>query len=293
MDQWELVKTAYAVASRGTISAAAQDLDVHRATVLRHVNALEEMLGEAIFLRHAKGYTPTEAGMDLMRVARVTDEQITELFTRIRGQARQVTGELTITTIGGISPMLMPAITTYRRAHQGARVSYVTTARMLRLEYGEADVAIRAGARHDDEEHVSLDLAPFCVRLCASQAYLERAGHPRDLDALDGHAFVRRVRGARAPFERWLDDVVPAEAYVLECNDTGALHHGIASGMGIGFMSPYMLDHARDVVDIFPGVHVEAWSMPLWMLSHRDQYHTYKVRAFVEALGEHGLLGTS
>lgn len=69
MDNWDEVRTAYQVARMGTVSGAADVLGVHHATVIRHIDAIEARLGVKLFQRHARGYTPTEAGEDLLRVA--------------------------------------------------------------------------------------------------------------------------------------------------------------------------------------------------------------------------------
>ena len=65
MDNWDEVRTAFHVARVGTVSGAADVLGVHHATVIRHIDALEERLGVKLFQRHARGYSPTEAGDDL------------------------------------------------------------------------------------------------------------------------------------------------------------------------------------------------------------------------------------
>ena len=62
MDNWDEIRTAYQVARMGTVSGAAEVLGVHHATVIRHIDALEARLGVKLFQRHARGYTPTEAG---------------------------------------------------------------------------------------------------------------------------------------------------------------------------------------------------------------------------------------
>ena len=67
MDNWDEVRTAYQVARMGTVSGAADVLGVHHATVIRHIDALEIRLGAKLFQRHARGYTATEAGTDLLR----------------------------------------------------------------------------------------------------------------------------------------------------------------------------------------------------------------------------------
>src|SRR6056297_3102237 len=61
MENWDEVRTAFHVARVGTVSGAAEVLGVHHATVIRHIDALEERLGVKLFQRHARGYTTTEA----------------------------------------------------------------------------------------------------------------------------------------------------------------------------------------------------------------------------------------
>ena len=42
MQHWDEVRTAYQVAQQGTVSGAADVLGVHHATVIRHIDALEQ-----------------------------------------------------------------------------------------------------------------------------------------------------------------------------------------------------------------------------------------------------------
>ena len=66
LDNWDEIRTAFQVARMGTVSGAAEVLGVHHATVIRHIDSLEGKLGVKLFQRHARGYTPTDAGMDLL-----------------------------------------------------------------------------------------------------------------------------------------------------------------------------------------------------------------------------------
>src|SRR5210317_409282 len=86
MDNWDEIRTAYKVAQHGTVSGAAEALGVHHATVIRHIDALEQRLGVKLFQRHARGYTSTEAGQDLLQVAQATDDQFNQLAGRIKGR---------------------------------------------------------------------------------------------------------------------------------------------------------------------------------------------------------------
>ena len=106
MDNWDEVRTAYQVARIGTVSGAAEVLGVHHATVIRHIDSIESRLGIKLFQRHARGYTPTEAGSDLLRVAQATDDQFNQLVGRLKGQGDAVAGELVVTALNGFSHLI-------------------------------------------------------------------------------------------------------------------------------------------------------------------------------------------
>ena len=114
MDSWDEIRTAYHVAQAGTVSGAAEALGVHHATVIRHINALEERLGVKLFQRHSRGYTATEAGADLLQVAKTTDDQFSQLEGRIKGSGKGVSGDLVVTSLARLSPLMVPGLTEYQ-----------------------------------------------------------------------------------------------------------------------------------------------------------------------------------
>lgn len=157
IDTWDEIRTAYQVARLGTVSGAAEVLGVHHATVIRHIDALEKRLGTRLFQRHARGYTATEAGQDLLLVAQTTDEQFSQLASRIKGLGETVAGELVVTSIAGVSDLLTPVLTRFQSDHPGIVVRFLTDMRVFRLDYGEAHVAIRAGAAPQEPDNVVQD----------------------------------------------------------------------------------------------------------------------------------------
>ena len=59
---WAEIGSAREVVRHSTVSGAANALGLHRATVTRYIDTLEAKLGGKLFLRHARGYLPTELG---------------------------------------------------------------------------------------------------------------------------------------------------------------------------------------------------------------------------------------
>jgi DNA-binding transcriptional LysR family regulator len=136
MEKWDEMRTAYMVAKLGTVSAASEVLGIHRATIIRHIDSLEAALGVKIFLRHARGYTMTETGQDLLRVASATEEQFAELADRARGHAHDVSGELIVTSVEVMADFMLPALQMFRTRYPETHVQYLISGKLMNLDYG-------------------------------------------------------------------------------------------------------------------------------------------------------------
>jgi DNA-binding transcriptional LysR family regulator len=283
MENWDEIRTAFQVARKGTVSGAAEQLGVHHATVIRHIDALEQRLGVKLFQRHARGYTATEAGQDLLQVAQATDDQFTQLAGRIKGQGEGVSGDLVVTSLDFLSQRLTPVMVAFQAAHPKLRIRYRTGDRVFRLEYGEAHVAIRAGAMPEEPDNV---VQPFFMQrmvLVAAQSYVAQYGHPRDEADLPNHRFVvNDADKTGAPFERWLRARVPEECLSYRATDPRNIFDAILAGAGIGFVTQQELAAQPQLVEIMPSL--DEWTAPLWLVTHVDLHRTPKVQAFLRFL---------
>jgi DNA-binding transcriptional LysR family regulator len=285
MEHWDEVRTAYQVARQGTVSGAAEVLGVHHATVIRHIDALEARLGVKLFQRHARGYTPTESGEDLARVAQTTEDQLQQLVGRIRGRGADVSGELMVTSIVELSNFLVPVLSDFKDKYPGVVLRYLTDARVFRLEYGEAHVAIRAGSVPDEPDNVVQPLTKLRIGFYASKSYVEKHGLPKDEDDLMNHFFVGNDNpDGRAPFQQWLRAKVSYERVVFRATDTYSMITAVRSGAGIGFMPVAQGADDPDLVEVMPPK--EEWVAPLWLVTHVDLHRTAKVQALLAHLKE-------
>ncbi len=271
MEHWDQFRTAYAVAVHGTVSGAASALGVHRATVVRHVDALEVALGARLFQRHGRGYVPTEEGEDLLRVVRATDEQLGDLAERIRGRSSRVSGELVVTSMAFLAPLLAPALGSLHASHPDLTVRFEASDRLYRLEYGEAHVAVRGGARPTDPDNVVQPLLVLRSALYAHRRYLDRRP---ETDAY--------VLDTRAGTGAWLRSAVPEARVVFQTDREHVAFEAIDAGMGIGFSPVALGDRRPDWVQVEPPR--PEWDFPLWIVTHVDLHHTTKVRAGIDAL---------
>ena len=283
MDSWDEIRTAFQVARAGTVSGAADALGVHHATVIRHIDALEGRLGVKLFQRHARGYTPTEAGVDLLRVAQATDEQFTQLAGRIKGLGDGVRGDLVITSLASLGPVLMPILVGFQQDYPEIRLQFLTGDRVFRLEYGEAHVAIRAGAQPSEPDNVVQPLVAQNMALVASDDYIARYGMPTDEADLINHVFVSHVEEPhRAPFWRWLHEQVGPPRMVLRATDQRVMTDAILAGAGIGFVSELELPLYPNLRPVIPSK--AEWAVRLWLVTHVDLHRSVKVQTFLSYL---------
>jgi DNA-binding transcriptional LysR family regulator len=283
MDNWDEIRTAYQVARLGTVSGAAEALGVHHATVIRHVDALESKLGLKLFQRHARGYTPTEAGQELLQVGQETEARFAQMLNRINGGGTDVTGDLIVTSVPGISPLVTPALVRLQAAHPGLSIRYVTERRVFRLEYGEAHVALRAGSRPQEPDNVVQELMAMEAALYGSRAYLETHGTPSDDADLARHTFVGGEGGDPGPpYMKWLDQTVPPHRVAFRTNDAEAMEDAVSAGLGLGFLSAVGARRRADLVQVMPPR--PEWAATLWLVTHVDLHRTRKLQAVLAEL---------
>lgn len=286
MDSWDEIRTAFQVARAGTVSGAAEALGVHHATVIRHIDALEGRMGVKLFQRHARGYTATEAGADLLQVAQTTDDQFTQLAGRIKGLGEGVRGDLLVTSLESLSGLMVPLMVAYQQENPEVVVRFLTGDRLFRLEYGEAHVAVRAGTKPDQPDNVVQPFLTQRVALVASDAYIAREGMPSGEADLINHRFVGHDNeDSRAPFNRWLISVVGVDRITFRATDYRVMREAILAGAGMGFMPELELPNYPSLKTILPSH--DDWSAPLWLVSHVDLHRTAKVQSFLSYLKKH------
>jgi len=228
-------------------SAAARAFRVPKAAVSRAVAELEKELGVKLLTRTTRRIALTPAGEQLLPACRA----ILEAAERVR----QLSAELTLLRQG---PLRVLADTTYGRVLLAPLVPrflerYPGIPLEVDLgEVGEAaqsnyDVIIRAGVEStaaDGSTLVSRVLGAPPAILCATPAYLQRAGQPAEPEELDRHELLTPDSSAGPLFViRLSQGQRRAELAIrpkLAVNDPALLHAAVAAGLGIGVLPEFL-----------------------------------------------------
>lgn len=221
-----------AVAQAGSLAAAARDLALSQATVMRTVAALEARLDNALLLRGPRGVNLTPAGE---RFA----ESCQRILTGLETAERSVTG-LHSTPAGQLNlslPLLMehqvlvPIALDYLAAFP--EVHLVTQARegVPRLLEEGIDVALVVG-HLPDSSGFAVPVGQVQQVICAAPAYLQRWGRPDSPAAL--HAERTIVVSSTGHTGDWLfANGTLRVAPRLICSTTQAAIRAATVGLGL------------------------------------------------------------
>ncbi|MEM1196706.1 MAG: LysR family transcriptional regulator [Pseudomonadota bacterium] len=284
MDLWSEMRTAMVLARLGTVRAAADELGLHRATVTRHIDLLEEQLQTKLFLRHNNGYTPTRDGMALRSVAEGADELIAQFVNRTRNDGDELGGVLTVSALARTFLIFAPAIRSFTQMHPGVSIRLNAEYRIVNLGTGEADIAIRVGPKPSEPDYVALPFHQFSIGLAGHAAYLEERGIPSSVNDLTDHRFVS------IQFPSGHFDVVelygaPRENISLICNDPTAAYDSICAGTGLGLVEQSDIDNNPDLVEVLPKNPPVV--VPVWLVTHMDAHRTKLIQAFLQHIKQY------
>ena len=144
MIDWDDVRYFLAAARGGSVRAAAKELAVNHATVLRRISQLEERLGARMFEKLPTGYRLTEAGEEVLDLAIQMEASSHQLETRVLGRDQSVRGVLRVTLTPILAThLLMPDFADFARTYPDIEMEILASGELANLTNREADVAIR------------------------------------------------------------------------------------------------------------------------------------------------------
>lgn len=282
---WAEFRTAMMVAKLGSASAAASELGLHRATVTRHIETVEAALGTSLFLRHSRGLKMTDAGRDMFDVAGRVDDMFADLQGKTRNKSGQLSGELKITSLGGIVNLIMPAIKGYNELYPNIAVSYLSESRLMQLEYGEAHIAVRAGPKPTFPEYVVVPFRKIRFGVYGHKDYVDRVKASKAGASLGDYKYVGSTdENARSPYVKWLRKLNPNPEIAVRINDFQCTSAAISAKVCIGTLPEFVAQNVKDLVEVVPPA--DEMSIPLWIVTHRDLKKVTKVQEFIRLLQE-------
>jgi DNA-binding transcriptional LysR family regulator len=191
------------VASRGSLTAAAQGLGYTQSAVSRHIAALEETTGARLFDRLPRGVRLTEEGRCLLDHAEAVLDRMRTARQALQALRDLEAGRLRLGAFDTADAALVPrALAEFKAAHPKVVLSVmeaVSSVQLDRLYNGELDLAVISTYPHQALDTSRLELRrlmndPLLVALPAGHR-LARGKTPLRLAQLEDESWIEGFPG--------------------------------------------------------------------------------------------------
>lgn len=281
---WEHYRTLLAVIREGSLSAAARALGLTQPTVGRHVDALEEALGIALFTRSQGGLVPTESALALVPHAEAMASAAEALRRTASGEAEEDRGTVRITASEMIGTEVLPAILArFREKHPRIAIELMLSNRSEDLLQREADIAIRM-IRPTQGALLAKKIGEVSIGLHAHQNYIQAHGLPGSVEELPTHTIIGydREPSIRRQIDVGLE--YSRELFGFRSDSDVAQFAALKAGLGIG-MCQFGL--AKKYPELVPMLQTEVhFELDVWVVMHEDHKTSLRMRLMFDHLAK-------
>ena len=277
-NRWSDLEYVLAVATKGSLAAAARALNVNHSTVQRRVQSFEHQTSFKIFERLRSGYRLTPEGEMFLDAAQSIETILNDLDLKIAGGDIGLGGRLLITTTDAIFPAFAADIITFQRTYPEIITDIVITNDRLDLDQREADIAVRAS--NQPPPHLvgrrvcDLHFGIYATRSVTNEAALKPFDHLQWLGL--EYPLAASVAG------EWMASKIPPNRVVLWASSFVALCELAGHGLGHAILPRHVGDASPNLVRVLRDFDLP--TVGLWLLSHPDILRSRRVRTGTDFL---------
>src|SRR3954452_14565671 len=282
---WDDFRFVLAIVRGGSVSAAAKQLGVDHATVIRRVDRLERHLSAKLFDRRKTGYLLTEAGQRVADSAEALESTIVANQEAVGGSRAHLTGTVRIGAPDGFgSHFLASRLVQFGERYPDLDLQLVATARLFSLSKREADIAISLTMPKEGRV-VGRKLLDYRLGLYAAPAYLDRFPKITSREVLPQHRFVGYIEELLfTPELDYLPQVSPKISARLRSANLIAQLNATLAGFGIAVLPHFMAaDYPQLLAVLAEEVSI---TRTFWMLMHADSKDLARIRAVADYISE-------
>lgn len=283
MLETEELRIFVTVVALSSISRAAGELQVPRATVSRKLGLLEERLGVRLLRRTTRSMQLTDAGRAFHRGAEAALDAVRLVEASVAPMGATPSGEVFVSIPPMVGGGLPDVLCDFAREHPAIRLHVDVSNRTVDLARERFDVAIRATGRLGTGL-TARTLARVSLVGVAAPTYIARHGTPNSVAHLREHRCLVGLDAQGRPQMHWtIGKKRRAVVGVAYSNDPHLVLRWALRGLGIALLpSTLIANHLAQgaLVAILPGVLRTEGTVSLVMLERK--LLPPAARAFVE-----------
>ena len=282
---WNLLRSFEAVAREGGLGRAAKHLGLAHPTVARHIQQLEEQLGQTLFDRTSTGLALNDLGRRLASVSQAMGEEAAQ-FLAVAETARNTPDGVVRITVAELLADLAPTLLSGLQDFTGKRqrvFELIVSAEALNLLEGDADIALRH-LRPVQQELLCRRVGGLPLAAYASPAYLDRMGTPTR-DSYDEHWYIDGVSEQRFTAAlKSLGGLIPPSRIAFRSDALSARAAAAAAGWGIVALPRHLGDEDSRLQRLALGTDEEQQSLPIWVVARPSARQRVLLRTVSDTL---------
>ena len=286
MDRLTSMSVFVTVVDQGNFSAAAEHLQLSRATVSKHIAALENCLGGRLLNRTTRRISLTEAGQAYYQRCKQILDDVIEAECVVTGFSTEPRGLLRINAPMSFGiKQFASIIATFCQLHPDIDIELSLNDRIVDVVEEGYDLVIRI-SQLKESSLIARKLAPCRQVLCASPDYLELHGRPLVADDLDRHTCLHYAYSEAG--KNWILHGPDGEHRIriqpqLTANNGEVLYTAARQGLGIVLLPTFIVGdaiRAGDLEIILPDYQPQ--EINIYAVYASRQHLSAKVRAFID-----------
>jgi len=289
MDRFENMNAFVRVVETGSISGAADRMNVAKSVVSRRLKELEEHLGVELFHRTTRQMNLTDSGRAFYQQSVRILADILEAEHATSQFHGALKGNLKVAVPLSFGLMhLGPAINDFLQAHPEITFDLDFNDRQVDILTEGFDLAIRI-ASLPDSSLIARRLAPIQAIMCASPSYLERMGRPQSPEELIHHRCL--VYSLINNFENWNlydaeDQLIKTKIVpYLKASNGEFLRDAAVGGAGIILMPAFIVYKEIERGTLIPLLtQYKSLQLSAYAIYPQTRYLSQRVRAFADFL---------
>lgn len=275
---WDDTRVFLAIARTGTLSGAAEAMDMGIATISRRLDRLEKSLAVPLFSRHQSGYRLTDDGEAMLERAEALEYaglafgETAKLQGNIAGLVRLATSDNLATHF------ILPSLKGILDTHPDLRVEVLSGVQSVNLHRRDADLAIRM-VKPDAGNLTLKRLGTVGFGVYGAKAYLEDLGDiPADISLSDAQYVGWSESHQHLPAARWVSRMLRGRPCRVEANTLLAQVSAVSAGLGLGVL-PHFMARKNGLQCVQPDTGAD---QTLWLVMHSDLAGSRRVRAIAD-----------
>ncbi len=281
---WNHYQAFLATLETGSLSAAARDLGLTQPTLSRQIAALEESLGEALFVRSQQGLRPTDVALAIAPHVRAMAGEAGALRRAATGVGDSPAGAVRISAATIVGCDILPEIlSNLREQYPAIEIELVVTDSVTDILHGEADIGVR-NIRPTQAALVARKVGILRSSIYAHRSYLQRCGTPlAEDDLMTGHTLIGFDRETPLINKVATKFGLKRSDFGLRADSDVARLALVRAGAGIGFVPDVLAKGDPELVSILPG---KAFGIEVWLAMHEDQRGIARIRTVFDFLAK-------